>query len=78
MDAQFVCGLSYPPVIPLNASDGREALTAADEVRRVLRGGAFRYNARDARCAFRNHRQSRQPRRHRRRVSGGGVPIGFL
>lgn len=40
---------------PYNPSDGREDFNASDEIRRVLRGGAFRDSARDARCAARGH-----------------------
>jgi formylglycine-generating enzyme required for sulfatase activity/energy-coupling factor transporter ATP-binding protein EcfA2 len=38
---------------PYDPDDGREDLDAGDEVRRVLRGGAFYYPSRYVRCAFR-------------------------
>jgi formylglycine-generating enzyme required for sulfatase activity len=41
-------------VYPYRPTDGREQLDAPDKVRRVLRGGAYRYAQRYARCAFRN------------------------
>ncbi len=39
---------------PYNPTDGRENLDASDEVRRVLRGGAFHYNEQLVRCAVRH------------------------
>ena len=39
---------------PYDPRDGRENLEAGDEVRRVLRGGAFNNNRNNARCAYRN------------------------
>jgi formylglycine-generating enzyme required for sulfatase activity len=38
---------------PYDSEDGREDLEAGDDARRVLRGGAFNYDARLVRCAFR-------------------------
>jgi formylglycine-generating enzyme required for sulfatase activity len=38
---------------PYDPTDGREALDAPDTIRRVLRGGSFRYDPQDVRCAFR-------------------------
>lgn len=49
--------LSYP----YNAEDGREALDASSESRRVLRGGWFGYVSRYVRAAYRN----RHPPRYR-------------
>lgn len=45
-------GYPYPPEDPERQE--REDLNAPDDVRRVLRGGAFRLNAWCARCAFRS------------------------
>jgi len=39
---------------PYDPGDGREDLIAGVGVRRVLRGGAFHFNQRLVRCAFRN------------------------
>lgn len=39
---------------PYRADDGREDLTAPDDVRRVVRGGSFYEDARRVRCAVRN------------------------
>ena len=41
---------------PYDPADGREALDAADDVMRVLRGGCFFGYARSVRCAFRDLR----------------------
>jgi formylglycine-generating enzyme required for sulfatase activity len=42
---------------PYNPTDGREDLEADNEVRRVLRGGAFSHSARNMRCSSRfDHR----------------------
>ena len=38
---------------PYDATDGRENLSAPDTVLRVLRGGSFRDDAQDVRCAYR-------------------------
>jgi formylglycine-generating enzyme required for sulfatase activity len=40
---------------PYDPTDGREDLEAPDDVRRVLRGGAFRYHQYLVRCAVRYH-----------------------
>ena len=39
---------------PYNPKDGREDLDAPQDVLRVLRGGSFNNNERNARCAYRN------------------------
>jgi formylglycine-generating enzyme required for sulfatase activity len=39
---------------PYDSEDGREDLDAGGDVRRVVRGGAFAYNTRVVRCAFRH------------------------
>ena len=39
---------------PYDPDDGREDLSADDDVLRVLRGGSFIYLIRVVRCAFRN------------------------
>ncbi len=41
---------------PYNPRDGRENLQANDDVRRVVRGGAFLNLQRNARCAYRRYR----------------------
>ncbi len=40
---------------PYRADDGREDLTAGDNITRVLRGGAFHYADQDSRCAARDY-----------------------
>ncbi len=45
--------LSHWKAYPYIPDDGREDLDAADNVRRVLRGGSWDYNRNVARCAFR-------------------------
>ena len=73
MDAQSVCRLSLSPGRSGAPSAGRPECA---EGRRVLRGGAFSRSAWVARCATRDVRRPRLPRR-RLRFSGGGVPILF-
>jgi formylglycine-generating enzyme required for sulfatase activity len=43
---------------PYNPTDGRENLEAADDIRRVLRGGSFSGTLDNARCAFRHRGNS--------------------
>ena len=56
---------AYP--YPYDPADGREDLTAADPVRRVLRGGSCIDDARHLRCA----------KRHRYAANAGVVYVGF-
>ncbi|MFN0299749.1 MAG: formylglycine-generating enzyme family protein [Burkholderiales bacterium] len=42
----------YKPY-PYRTEDGREDLSAGDDVRRVVRGGSFDFDPENARCAFR-------------------------
>jgi len=61
---------------PYDPTDGRESLKAVKERSRVLRGGAFHFNHRLARCAFRHWRNPGSWRRSLGfRVVVGASPI---
>ena len=45
--------LTFP--YPYKPDDGREQLQAPDDIRRVVRGGAFWSDHQDARCAYRDY-----------------------
>ena len=47
---------------PYKPDDGREQLQAPGDIRRVVRGGAFWDDHRNARCAYRNHDDARDVR----------------
>jgi formylglycine-generating enzyme required for sulfatase activity len=51
-EGRYNSELKYP--YPYNSVDGREDLQAGLNMARVLRGGAFNLNHRDARVALRN------------------------
>jgi formylglycine-generating enzyme required for sulfatase activity len=59
---------------PYQPDDGREQFAAPDNVRRVLRGGAYFNDQRQARCACPPQGRPVRPLR-RHRISGGGASI---
>ncbi len=76
-----VCGdqsRSEPPFsYPYKPEDGREQLQAPDDISRVVRGGAFWYAPRNARCAYRV-RLRRARRLQLPRLSRGGAPMPLI